>query len=79
MITIDLASLRPYTLSTLPIIALPFILLYVQAYLLLRYGSQPGPRFVRAALLPVGIWSIGKVWLGYRIMSTFDVIDRDVN
>jgi len=69
MITIDLASLEPYSPSVLPIIALPFILLYVQAYLLLKYGRAPGPRLVRAALLPVGIWSIGKAWLGYRIMS----------
>lgn len=76
MITIDLSTLQPYSPSVLPIIALPFILLYVQAYLLLKYGKQTGPRLVRAALLPVGLWSIGKAWLGYRIMSRSNPIRR---
>jgi hypothetical protein len=76
MITIDLSTLQPYSPSVLPIIALPFILLYVQAYLLLKYGKQTGPRLIRAALLPVGLWSIGKAWLGYRIMSRSNAIER---
>jgi hypothetical protein len=76
MITIDLSTLQPYSPSVLPIIALPFVLLYLQAYLLLKYGKQPGPRLIRAALLPVGLWSISKAWLGYRIMSRSDRVAR---
>jgi hypothetical protein len=76
MITLDLSHLQPYTWSTIPIIILPFALLYVQVYLLLKYGNRISTRLLRMGLLPLGIGGIMKAWLGHRIMSEWDSIDQ---
>ena len=76
MITLDLSHSQPYTWSTIPIIILPFALLYVQVYLLLKYGNQTSTRLLRAGLLPLGIWGIIKAWLGHRVMSEWMSLAR---
>lgn len=71
-LTVDITRIQPYTLSNTPILAIPFIILYLQAYLLLKYG--PASRVSRLALIPFSLWSIKNAWLDHRVTDERYVI-----
>lgn len=66
-------SLTPgYTPLDTPRLILPFLILYIQAYLLLSRG--PSSRWIRIALLPASLASLKAVWLDRRIVDERYVI-----
>lgn len=71
-LTVDINRIPSYTLRDTPILIIPFIILYVQAYLLLKYG--PSSRLVRLALVPFSLWSIKNAWLDHRVTDERYVI-----
>ncbi|KAI5454838.1 hypothetical protein NCC49_002120 [Naganishia albida] len=71
-ITVDINTIQPYTLANTPILAIPFAILYVQAYLLLKYG--PTSRLARLALIPFSLSSIKNAWLDHRVTDERYVI-----
>lgn len=71
-ITVDINTIQPYTLANTPILVIPFAILYVQAYLLLKYG--PTSRLARLALIPFSLSSIKNAWLDHRVTDERYVI-----
>ncbi|KAJ9106352.1 hypothetical protein QFC21_001498 [Naganishia friedmannii] len=71
-ITTSIASIPGYTPHDIPRLILPFLILYIQAYLLLSHG--PSSRWIRVALLPASLASLKGVWLDRRIVDERYVI-----
>lgn len=71
-LTVDITRIPPYRLRDTPILAIPFLILYVQAYLLLKFG--PSSRLFRLALIPFSLWSIKNAWLDHRVTDERYVI-----
>lgn len=72
MPVIDVSSVPSYQPLDLVTRGLPlFAVLYIQAYLLLRYGSRS--RTWRVGLWPLGMWFIKRAWLDRRFMDPYAI------
>ncbi|KAJ9124316.1 hypothetical protein QFC22_001116 [Naganishia vaughanmartiniae] len=71
-ITTQISLIPGYNLTDLPRLILPFLILYIQAYLLLSRG--PSSRWIRIAILPASLASLKAVWLDRRITDERYVI-----
>lgn len=72
MPVIDVSSVPSYQPLDLVTRGLPlFAVLYIQAYLLLRYGSRS--RTWRVGLWPLGMWLIKRAWLDRRFVDPYAI------